>query len=173
MKKLLFMVCACMMAVSSYAQKWETYQRDGDELLGRKPSTMESYTVGDFSIVVMTEEGRNEILLHSESYVFDYEYMNYHGNICEGKCGFYDINNNLIENKSVLLKIKNTGQSNIASLYSEVPTIYDFIKNGKGYIRFYAVTYGNNPNFDVKAPCIKNPTIVKKGQAKKPQQRKK
>lgn len=154
---------AFVFATSAYAQKWEHSVTEADELLGEKGH--ESWVYSDErgnSFVIWSDE-ENNFRIISVNGIFDRT-----GQLTDATIGYYDMNNKLIEKTKIGLLVSE-GQGNQAHpnmvpmmrpVYNpkRVGKLMQTIKQEQGFVRIIVPLYGTNANFDIKIPCLKNPS---------------
>lgn len=152
---------AFVFTTGAYAQKWEHFVTEADELLSEKGH--ESWVYSDEqgnSFVIWSDEENNFRIICANG-IFDRT-----GQLADAIIGYYDMDNNLIEKTKIGL-IVSEGQGNQAHpnmvpmmrpVYNpkRVGKLMQTIKLEQGFVRIIVPLYGTNAKYDIKIPCLKN-----------------
>jgi len=156
---------------------WVYSIEEADELRGLEKRTLLMYVTENleysFGFVILPNE--TEMIISSKKGIFDYKidrisddkYVN-------GKCGFYDENNNLVltltspymrdglfgfsvvgKGDGLVVRDYNFTKSQKEKRQEIINKIFDYIMNEYGYVRFIAPKYSGS-DMDIIIPCVNN-----------------
>ena len=148
-------------SLNAMAQKWTVIEHEADALKKEKAYT--SYRFEDanenlFIYWTWSLKNGDFRIVNSSSHIFDYRERN-NNKIMEITVGFYDSQDNLINNSKINMKVEKDPQYAIVlnTLTNKTAKkLIKYLNEEEGYIRIIAPLYGTNTDFDIKILCHKS-----------------
>ncbi len=158
MKKIILVVLLMCMTLTSFAQKWEKYYQEADELRGTQASSRHYIEIPKEGIVAL-EDNRDIFSFLTFNGVFDYKPYEYDFNVAMGIFGTYDETGKLVGKWEIMVSVHDdpssaSADSRITVLKnSGIRQIASWIRNNKGSVRIIIPRYGKS-DFDVTVPTF-------------------
>ena len=170
MKKIILVVLLMCMTLTSFAQKWEKYYQEADELRGTQASSRHYIEIPKEGIVAL-DDNRDIFSFLTFNGVFDYKPYEYDFNVAMGIFGTYDETGKLVGKWEIMVSVHDdpssaSADSRITVLRnSGIKQIASWIRNNKGSVRIIIPRYARS-DFDVTVPTFLSQKSQESKQAK-------
>jgi len=158
MKKYFLLVLLMCTTLTSFAQKWEKYYQEADELRGTQASSRHYIEIPKEGVVAL-EDNRDIFSFLTFNGVFDYKPYEYDFNVVMGIFGMYDETGKLVGKREIMISVHDdpssaSADSRITVLKnSGIKQIASWIRNNKGSVRIIIPRYARS-DFDVTVPTF-------------------
>ena len=170
MKKIILVVLLMCMTLTSFAQKWEKYYQEADELRGTQASSRHYIEIPKEGVVAL-EDNRDIFSFLTFNGVFDYKPYENDFNVVMGIFGIYDETGKLVDKRNIMIRVHDDptnarADSRINLLGSSaIKQIASWIRNNKGSVRIVIPRYAKS-DFDVTVPTFLSQKSQESRQAK-------
>ena len=172
MKKLFLLSFVLFFSLSVWAQTWEQFKKEADELKGTPARSYHSINIPEKGIVMLYDDTKGFAIGTYEG-IFNYEKHNYDLIVVNGIFGMYDETGKLVGKENIMATVNDENprqafarrDNQFLKNTSGIIKAVSWIQNNKGSLRIIFPRYGES-DFDVTIPTYLSQKINNSNRAK-------